>query len=166
MPTPDPGHDFEAFYRDRAGDARKYAATILAQQATRELDDALQEAWARAWRAWDQADPARREAWFFRIVRNCCLDVHRRDRPTDPLDEARLPGVDLTDPIISRLDARRSIEVLAHLKPPLREALWLREAMDLSYAEIAEVQGVPIGTVMSRLHAARKRMARLLRRTP
>lgn len=138
--------------------------TILAQRAAAELDDVLQDAWARAWRAWEQADPARRDAWFFRIVRNCCLDAHRRRRPTEPLEEAHAPVIDLTEPLISRLDARRTIEVLNHLKPALREALWLREAMDLSYAEIAEVQGVPIGTVMSRLHTARKRLARILGR--
>lgn len=154
--------EFEAFYRDRAGDARRYAATILGHRAAFDLEDALQDAWARAWRAWDQADPTRRDAWFLRIVRNCCLDMHRRHRATEPLDETREPSVDLTEPIAARLDARRTVEVLMHLKPPLREALWLREAMELSYAEIAEVQNVPIGTVMSRLHTARKRLARLL----
>lgn len=165
VPGADAASEFEAFYRDRAADARRYAATILAQRAALDLDDALQDAWARAWRAWDQGDPARREAWFFRIVRNCCLDVHRRARPTEPLDDADVPVLDLTEPLINRLEARRTIEVLARLKTPLREALWLREAMGLSYAEIAEVQEVPIGTVMSRLHAARKRMARLLGRS-
>lgn len=166
MPGADAASDFEAFYRERATDARRYAATILAQRAAFDLDDALQDAWARAWKAWAQADPARRDAWFFRIVRNCCLDVHRRSRPTEPLEDAHAPAIDLTEPVASRLDARRTIEVLTQLKAPLREALWLREAMGLSYAEIAEVQEVPIGTVMSRLHTARKRMARLLRRTP
>ena len=53
--------------------------------------------------------------------------------------------------------------VLEALSPKLREVLWLREAMDMTYAEIAEVQAVPIGTVMSRLHAARKKAARVLR---
>jgi DNA-directed RNA polymerase specialized sigma24 family protein len=46
----------------------------------------------------------------------------------------------------------------------LREVLWLREVMDLSYAEIAKVQHVPVGTVMSRLHAARRKAGRLLGR--
>lgn len=156
--------EFEAFYRDRVTEARRYAATILAQRAPADLDDTLQDAWTRAWRAWHQADPDRRDAWFFRIVRNCCLDVHRRHRPTEPLDELHLPAVDNVEPVVSRIDARRTAALLERLKAPLREALWLREAVGLSYAEIAEVQGVPEGTVMSRLHTARKRMARLLRR--
>ena len=41
------------------------------------------------------------------------------------------------------------------LSPALRETLWLREVLALSYAEIARRQGIPVGTVMSRLHAAR-----------
>ena len=52
--------------------------------------------------------------------------------------------------------------LLQRLSPPLREVLWLREVMGLSYAEIAEVQDVPVGTVMSRLHSARKRAVRLV----
>lgn len=165
MPQPDAESEFEAFYRDRADAARRYAATILAQRADAHLDDALQNAWARAWKSWDRCDPERRDAWFFRIVRNCSLDVHRRARPTEPIDDADLPTVDLAEPVVSRLDARRTLDVLHELKPHLREVLWLREAMSLSYAEIAEVQDVPIGTVMSRLHTARKRMAKLLRRS-
>ncbi|HEX2063686.1 MAG TPA: sigma factor-like helix-turn-helix DNA-binding protein, partial [Acidimicrobiales bacterium] len=54
--------------------------------------------------------------------------------------------------------------LLQKLPAPLREVLWLREVMDLSYAEIAEVQRVPVGTVMSRLHSARRKASRLLRR--
>lgn len=164
MAHPDAADEFEAFYRQRAQDARRYAAAILAQRAPRDLDDALQNAWARAWKAWDQADPQRREAWFFRIVRNCCLDVHRRSRPTEPLEEHHLPAVDLVEPVVERLDAGRALEALTRLKPHLREALWLREVGELTYAEIAEVQDVPIGTVMSRLHTARRRMVRMLRR--
>lgn len=164
--SPESTDAFEAFYRSRAGDARRYAAAILSQRAVVDLDDALQDAWARAWRAWDQADPQRREAWFFRIVRNCCLDVHRRQKATEVLDETQLPGVDLIEPVAGRLDARRTIEILSELKPPLREAIWLREAMDLTYAEIAALQDVPIGTVMSRLYTARKRLARLLGDSP
>jgi RNA polymerase sigma-70 factor (ECF subfamily) len=163
MPPIDAGSEFEAFYRARSDEARRYAATILARRAGEELEDALQTSWTRAWKAWDQADPQRRDAWFFRIVRNCCLDVHRRHRPTEQLDEVRLPGVDHIDPVVDAVDAKRSLSVLQHLKPALRETLWLREVMELSYAEIAELQDVPIGTVMSRLHAGRKKLARLLK---
>lgn len=66
------------------------------------------------------------------------------------------------DDVISAIDAGAVGEMLSELSTPLREVLWLREVMDLSYAEIADVQDVPVGTVMSRLHSARGKAARIL----
>lgn len=152
---------FEDFYRRRAGDVRRYAAAIVGPG---DADDACQDAWLRIWQAWDRADPDRRDAWAFRVVRNCCLDRHRRHRPTDALDDAHLPPLAAIDDAVHvRLEADAALGALARLPLPLREALWLREVGELSYAEIAEVQHVPIGTVMSRLHSARAKVARQLR---
>lgn len=64
--------------------------------------------------------------------------------------------------MLSAVDAGVVGEMLDSLTPPLREVLWLREVMDLSYAEIAQVQDVPVGTVMSRLHSARSKATRYL----
>ena len=71
---------------------------------------------------------------------------------------------EIEDAIVARVDSDRIFSLLGRLPAPLREALWLREVLDQSYAEIAALQAVPIGTVMSRLHAARRRAARILRR--
>lgn len=152
---------FEDFYRQRAADVRRYATAIV---GAAEADDACQDAWLAIWRAWDTADPERRDAWAFRVVRNRCLDRLRRTRPIDALDEAHLPPLPpVDDAVHARLDAGAALDLLAGLPLPLREALWLREVAELTYAEIAEVQQVPIGTVMSRLHSARKKVARRLR---
>ncbi len=62
--------------------------------------------------------------------------------------------------LLSRSDLRRLDRLLERLPVPLREAIVLRELHELGYREIAEVTGVPIGTVMSRLHRARSALRR------
>jgi RNA polymerase sigma-70 factor (ECF subfamily) len=65
--------------------------------------------------------------------------------------------------LIDRLEAGEAVELLDALRPPLREALYLRAVEERSYDEIASILDIPIGTVMSRLHAARKKLAKELR---
>src|SRR6266542_1139815 len=132
---------FEDFHARRARDALRYAAAIV---GPREAEDACQEAWLR-------------------IVRNCALDRGRsqsRARSTEPLGEIDPPApVGVEDVVMPRIEAEGALRLLGQLSVPLRETLWLREVGGLTYAEIADVQSVSIGTVMSRLHAARKRVA-------
>ncbi|HEX4906508.1 MAG TPA: sigma-70 family RNA polymerase sigma factor [Acidimicrobiales bacterium] len=157
------GAAFEAAHAELVAPATRYAAVILGAERHSALADVMQDVWTRAWAAWPPAQMERRDAWLFRIVRNRCLDEHRRAR--------RLPrsldtGDDLAatdDPEASAL-AEEALRLLAGLPPPLREALWLRAVDDRSYADIAALQGVPIGTVMSRIHAARRRLSRELGR--
>lgn len=152
---------FEELYTRMAVPAIRYATAIAGADA----EDACQEAWLSIWRSWDECDPARREAWAFRVVRNAALDRLRRRRPAEPLGELSLPAVaGVEEAVLTRLEGDAALGALAHLSLPLREALWLREVGELSYSELAEVQGVPVGTVMSRLHAARRQVARRLRR--
>ena len=66
--------------------------------------------------------------------------------------------------VLGRAEAERLVLQLARLPAHLRDTLWLREVMGLSYADIASTLQVPIGTVMSRLHTARRRLARRLGR--
>ena len=153
---------FEDFHRRRASHALHYARAILGSESA---EDVCQEAWFRAWRAWGSADPARLDGWLLAIVRNCCYDRLRVSRPVAVLEERHMavtPAAE--DTVVAALELASAWALLQQLPPALREVLWLREVMDLSYAAIAEVQGVPVGTVMSRLHTARRRAARLLRR--
>lgn len=152
---------FESFHARRSPDAFRYAAAIV---GPREAEDACQEAWLRIWRAWGQADPEHLDAWAFRVVRNCALDRGRRQARTgESLGELDPPArYDVEDVVLPRLEAEGALRLLTILSLPLRETLWLREIAGLTYAEIADVQEVSAGTVMSRLHAARKRMARQL----
>lgn len=152
---------FEELYARMAMPALRYANAIAGGDG----EDACQEAWLRIWRSWDDADEERREAWAFRVVRNAALDRLRRRRPVEPLEDLELPTAGaVEDTVVNRMEGDAALGALAHLSLPLREALWLREVGDLTYAEVAGVQGVPVGTVMSRLHAARRQVARRLRR--
>lgn len=151
---------FEDFHRSKAKHALHYARAILGADSA---EDVCQEAWVKAWRAWGSADPAKLDTWLLAIVRNCCFERLRSTRPSAVLTELDTSPVPPPDEmVVAALEMAAAWVLLQRLSPPLREALWLREVMDLSYAEIAEIQGVPQGTVMSRLYAARRKASRLL----
>jgi len=122
--------------------------------------DAVQTALAAVWqhrrRLWPGRDP---RGWFYRVLRNKCLDVLRRrcrSRAGGPVPDAADPTQ--PDPL-GALDRQEQLaglrRALAELPAELREVLLLRDFHDLPYREIAAVLGIPAGTVMSRLHRAR-----------
>ncbi len=97
-------------------------------------------------------------------MRRTCYSWLERNRPADVVSfeaEEELGGEVVTSAINaealleSRSDLRRLDQLIEALPTPLREMIVLRELHELGYREIAEVTGVPIGTVMSRLHRAR-----------
>jgi len=148
---------FEDFYRTHAAGLRRYAVVVAGRD---QADDACQEAWLRLWRAWGTADPDRLAAGARRVVRACCLDV-RRSRPTGPA-AAPAPAwaPEPEEVVVSRAEAEAMARLIRRLPGQLRQTLVLREVMDQSYAEIAATLDIPVGTVMSRLHTARRRLAR------
>lgn len=101
--------------------------------------------------------------WFLRVVRNQCLDLIRRRRPTEDTvaelsDSA--PGPEASLEIIQRDQELQN--ALTKLSGGQREIIVLRDYMDLSYAEIADVLEIAQGTVMSRLHRARMALKEVL----
>ena len=153
---------FEDLPQQPAKHALHSARAILGSDSA---EDVCQEAWLRVWRAWGSADQDNLDAWLLTIVRNCCFDRLRSERPTAVLQESDAsPVAPPDDTVVAALELAAAWVLLQRLSPPLREVLWLREVMDLSYAEIAQVQRVPVGTVMSRLHTARRKASRLLSR--
>jgi RNA polymerase sigma-70 factor, ECF subfamily len=118
-------------------------------------DDLLQETFLRAWRDWAKVQAAVSvRAYLFGIARHVSLDALRRLRPTEQIDA--LDIIDATPPIDERLAIVQA--AIAALPDVHREPLWLKLQHDLSYAEIAEVLGIPVGTVRSRLHYAIQRL--------
>ena len=153
---------FEDFYRSRAPGLFLYASAVAGPALA---EDACQEAWLRMWRAWGNADVARIDAWARQVVRNCCLDRREAQAQAQPA----IPDVDTPDSrpapeelVLRRAEAVAIGEHIRRLPQHLRDVLWYREIVGLSYAEIARTLEIPMGTVMSRLHAARRKLARRL----
>jgi RNA polymerase sigma-70 factor (ECF subfamily) len=131
-----------------------------------EADDIVQEAFMRAYRAFETLRSPDARPWLLAIVRNCHLSAltERRRRACEPLTEeheaqpAAVAAAPLPDPesaSIERDERRTLARLIAALPEEQREVLLLRELEDMSYREIAAVTAVPIGTVMSRLARAR-----------
>ena len=150
------------------------AAYTLARYLLRDEHDAqdvVQDAALRAFRHFGGYRGGDARAWFLAIVRNCCHTSQRQ--------RARRRVVSLSadhdslaveprgaDALATERSDRAAIErAVAALPLEYREVIVLREVEGLSYAEIGEVAGVPIGTVMSRLSRARQRLASALGRT-
>jgi len=137
------------------------AAYNLARWLSRspaDADDIVQDAMLRAFRAFDGFRGGDAKAWLLTIVRNCWLSAgsSTRRRGHTELDEDLADAA--PDPEESAIQAghqRRLAAMIARLPDDFREALILRELEDMSYREIAEITGAPIGTVMSRLARAR-----------
>jgi RNA polymerase sigma-70 factor (ECF subfamily) len=125
-----------------------------------DADDIVQEAMLRAFRAFDGVRAETIKPWLLAIVRNCFRDHAAKARRTQPIDDdhVRTLAADVPDPESEAAwasERRRLDAMLARLPPEFREALVLREIEEMSYREIAEAIGAPIGTVMSRLARAR-----------
>jgi RNA polymerase sigma-70 factor, ECF subfamily len=128
-------------------------------------EDAAQEAFIRAWKHLPKYRPyAPFRNWLYRIATNVARDVLRRERET--VDVEQLPlATSRAGPETSLVRAQRGERVRAAvlaLPEASREALVLREYEGLSYREIADTLDIPIGTVMSRLNYARKRLGEML----
>src|SRR5947209_4629442 len=138
-------------------------------------EDLTQECFLRVWRARERYQPtAAFRTWLFTIARRLALDeLKRRElHPTILVTDTAgdedaigtvesLAGADRTNPqeiVIARELARALDRALCELPEELREAAILRDVEGLSYEEIAGVLDCPLGTVKSRLNAARKRL--------
>lgn len=124
-------------------------------------EDAAQEAFIRAWQNLPRYRP--RSAfrnWLYRIATNIALDTLRREREMVDVDELPLPAPEEGPEAVVEERERGSLvqQAVLALPPASRSVLILREYEGLSYREIAETLTIPIGTVMSRLNYARKRL--------
>jgi RNA polymerase sigma-70 factor (ECF subfamily) len=134
-----------------------------------EAQDAVQDAYPRALRFFSGFRGGDGRTWILSIVRNTCFSrmqsgrAHQGDIEFDEqmhgTDEAAANPEKL---LLRSQDTEMLLRALDSLPPEFREVIVMRELEDMSYKEIADVAELPIGTVMSRLARARKRLAQCL----
>ncbi len=143
--------------------------------STADAEDVVQDACVRALRALETTVVERPRAWLLTIVRNTALTWMAKNRPANVTstegEEGPLELPELADPtpspeesVIARADHGAVRAAIAALPQAFREAIVMREINGLSYREIADASGIPIGTVMSRLARARMMLMNTLGR--
>jgi RNA polymerase sigma-70 factor (ECF subfamily) len=129
--------------------------------------DLTQETYLRAWRYFDSFERGTNcRAWLFRILHNVWADQWRRASSgvEDAAAESHAePFYDWEEEFLSEELSGELEEALGQLPEVYRWAVLLADVSELSYREIAEVMGCPVGTVMSRVNRGRRTLARLLR---
>ena len=154
--------DFRRWIEPLLERAAAYAYAMVRNRE--DAEDAIQEAALKGYLHFHTFDRSRSfKGWWLTIVRNCCRDLARRRRArpsTVPVNEAEVPSP--PQPHVRHHEDLHA--ALQQLSPPHREILELRYFGDCSYREIAASLGIPEGTVMSRLHAARQSLAAIYRR--
>ena len=135
-----------------------------------EAEDLVQETYMRAFRSWDSFTPGTNlRAWLLRILTNLNIDRGRRQqrRPeTQPLEEGdyflynkleEQAGRPLEEEqVVERLSQENVVTALSSVPHDFRDVLVLVDIGDFSYQDAAQILDIPIGTVMSRLHRARR----------
>ena len=140
--------EFQEFWTRTAGKVRAYMFCACRNWA--DADDMTQDCYLRALRGWGQFNgSASREAWLFGIARRTSVDWFRRKKTTtENLEEmSRIPAADPGHEKIELI-----WEAVSGLNADQSQVIQMRFAAGLSYAQIAQALGIPVGTVRSRLH--------------
>ena len=165
----------------RRGDESGFAAEALAHidslygtamRLTRraaDAEDLVQDTYLKAFRSSHQFEPGTNlKAWLFTILHNTFRNMRRHDgrNPVEVDSEAveragsDVPGDQSPEQILTRATLDADLQAaLDALPDAFRQAVWLRDVEELSYAEMAKVLDVPMGTVMSRISRGRRALA-------
>jgi RNA polymerase sigma-70 factor, ECF subfamily len=159
-----PGQTFDEIVVPHLAAAYRLARWQLGNE--QDAEDVVQEASLRAFRYLRTFTGGNGRAWFLTIVRNSCFSWRNRNRSTaaDPFDEEQHSDASpASDPEMLALqtdDITLIERAMRSLPDRSRELLVLRELEGMSYRDLADVKGIPIGTVMSGLSRARRALRR------
>lgn len=139
-----------------------------------DAEDLVQDTLVRAYKGLDRFDGAHPRAWLLTIMRNTHINQHRRQRPgllhdptvVDEADRRNPTAPSAEDVAAAQAPAPWVADALARLSPRHIDVVRLVDIDGLTYDEAAAALGIPTGTVMSRLHRARRRMRAHLTRHP
>ena len=167
---------FKGMVLPHLGDAYSLARWITGSRD--DAEDVVQDACLRAFRAIGGFAGANARPWLLTIVRNTAYTWLRKNRPSailavEDLERVEAAQTNPRDPerataeteLIAKADAASLEAAIAALPTAYRETMILRDVQGLSYREIAEVTGVPIGTVMSRLARGRDQVIKAIGRS-
>jgi RNA polymerase sigma-70 factor, ECF subfamily len=154
-----------------------YSAAFRLTRNASDAEDLVQETFLRAYRGFHQFEAGTNlKAWLYRILTNTFINSYRkkqREPQTDSLDDvedwylySKMAGQgaepSAETSVIESLPDEDVQDALSSLPEQFRIAVLLADVEGFSYKEIAEITGVPIGTVMSRLHRGRKALEKRL----
>jgi RNA polymerase sigma-70 factor (ECF subfamily) len=150
-----------------------YGTALRLTRRAADAEDLVQDTYLKAFRSAHQFERGTNlKAWLFTILHNTFRNIRRHDgrNPVDVDSDAveraagEGPGDQSPEQILSRQTLDADLQAaLDALPEPFRQAVWLRDVEELSYAEMAQVLDVPIGTVMSRISRGRRALSEGLR---
>lgn len=161
---------FEAIALPHLDSAFNLARWLMKSES--DAEDAVQQAYLKAFQYFDRFSGTEGRAWILTIVRHTCYDLLAtrksrsavigliQDEGASHIEEVRDTDPDPETWLLRHRELERINQLIAALPSRYREVILLREIEDLSYRQIAAIAGVPIGTVMSRLARARTLLRR------
>jgi len=150
-----------------------YSAALRYTKNPADAQDLVQDTYAKAYVSFHQFEPGTNlKAWLYRILTTTFINTYRRDQRRPQLSDQELEDWQIADASSHTSDQGKSAEdvvlenlpdsdikrALAEIPEEFRIAVYLADVEGFSYKEIAEIVGVPTGTVMSRLHRGRKQL--------
>ena len=150
-----------------------YSAALRYTKNPADAQDLVQDTYAKAYVSFHQFEPGTNlKAWLYRILTTTFINTYRKDQRRPQLSDKELEDWQIADASSHTSDQGKSAEdvalenlpdsdikrALAEIPEEFRMAVYLADVEGFSYKEIAEIVGVPTGTVMSRLHRGRKQL--------